>query len=280
MVRRILLILLFCGGVARGDGWANDRVWNDGLVEKATYSASRLIYGKAGAYEAIFFTNKEHHDRETLTKADNSTDVIEVWKHNQVEVVPTPNYDYKFLTTTHLATKDLQLTRLDASSQEFCGTSFKQYWRAPVMTDSPERFEPASSLQYFSFSYMPEAGRHTALIHAAPLPIVAEDSLPLWLRNYDFAKREAVRISLLPTQKSNRPTDHEPLEVEVRFVEEQADAYVLSVQDVRSDRSVQRGTFWMAKDRLHVMLRHEGVDGQRYELKQLSRVNYWTITGE
>jgi hypothetical protein len=29
-----------------------------------------------------------------------------------------------------------------------------------------------------------------------------------------------------------------------------------------------------------VMLKYAGPEGQRYELKEVSRVNYWTITGE
>src|SRR5687767_4968668 len=67
-------------------GWADDPVWHDGLAEKAVYAASRVVYHEPRAYEAVFFTNKEQHDRKTLTKAEASKDTIEVWKFNQVEV--------------------------------------------------------------------------------------------------------------------------------------------------------------------------------------------------
>src|SRR5690554_3368190 len=126
------------------ESWKTDPTWHDGLVEKATYDAKRVIYGRARSYEAVVFTNKEQHDKNTLTKSDKSTDTVEVFKHNHIEVVPTPNYDYKFATTSHLAVDDLRLTRLDASSQEFCGTSFKQY------------LLNGSALNYWAFSYFPE----------------------------------------------------------------------------------------------------------------------------
>ncbi len=41
-----------------------------------------------------------------------------------------------------------------------------------------------------------------------------------------------------------------------------------------------RATYWMAADRLHVMVKYAGPEGQTYELKAVSRVNYWTIKGE
>jgi hypothetical protein len=36
----------------------------------------------------------------------------------------------------------------------------------------------------------------------------------------------------------------------------------------------------MASDRLHVMTRYRGADGQTYDLQKLERVDYWTIRGE
>ena len=108
--------------------WAADPIWHDGLVEKAVYDAEKVIYGHPRRYEATLLTNKEAHDPATWTKSTGGGGT-EVWKFNQVEVVPTPNYDYKFETTVHLETRDLSLTRLDAASQEWCGASFKQLLR-------------------------------------------------------------------------------------------------------------------------------------------------------
>jgi hypothetical protein len=266
----LMLVLLVLSPSAWGDEpsrppWSDDPIWHDGLVEKATYTASRVVYGKPRAYEAVFFTNKEQHDTKTWTKADKSSDTVEVWKFNQVEVIPTPNYDYKYVTTSHLSVDGMQLTRLDCSSQEFCGTSFKQF-----MLKSARR-TTERTLQYFGFSYMPEAGR---VIDEVSGDVVAADALPLWLRSYPFGAA-GVKIQLLPSQKSNRPTDHKPLLCGVSYRGEEGEAYKLElVVDSKT-----AGTYWMAKDpsRRHIMVKYRGADGQQYDLKSLERVNYWTV---
>lgn len=246
--------------------WGNDPVWHDGLVEKATYAASRVVYGKPRAYEAVFFTNKEQHDTKTWTKAQNSGSTVEVWKFNQVEVIPTPNYDYKYVTTSHLTVDGMQVTRLDCSSQEFCGTSFKQFLLKRMPGD-----EEGGKLSYWGFSYMPEAGRVEAEV---PAEVVSADALPLWLRGYPFGTPE-VRIQLLPSQKSNRATDHNPVQTGVSYRGEEGDAHKL---ELVVDGKVA-GTYWMAKDpaRRHVMVKYRGADGQGYDLKSVERVDYWTV---
>src|SRR4051812_40430728 len=107
----IVLMLCAAATAARGEEWDSNQVWHDGLAEKAVYSATRVVYGKPRSYQAVFFTNKELHDRRTLTKADTSTDTIEVWEFNQIEDIPTPNYTYHYVTTSHLSTDGMRLTR-------------------------------------------------------------------------------------------------------------------------------------------------------------------------
>ena len=256
---------VLCSPGATADDWKTSPTWHDGLVEKAVYSASRIVYDKPRPYTATFFTNKEQHDAKTLTKADKSTQTIEVWKHNQVEDIPTPNYTYHYVTTAHLTVSDLRLTRLDCSSQEFCGTSFKQYL---------ETF--GKGLDYWAFSYMPEAGRKTDNVKVTGGYPVAQDSLPLYLRNYDFKNRPITKIAMLPTQKSNRATGSQVTFAELRGAPDEGELHRV---DLLVDNE-RLGTYWFAKDRLHVMVKYQGADGQTYELKELSRVNYWTIKGE
>ena len=251
--------------------WADDPVWYDGLVEKATYDASRVVYGKPRAYEAVFLTNKEQHEVETYTKATpESGETVEVWKHNQIEVIPTPNYDYKYTTTSHLTTGGLGLTRLDCGEQEFCGTSFKQYLKAGE-----------GVWDYFQFSYMPGAGRVTARVEAGGAggggPVVPFNALPLWLRDFDFGKMGTTTFRLLPDQKSNRLTPHEPVGALVRYREATEDGHRLEL--VVEGELV--GTFEMADDRRHVMLGYESADGeQTYRLKAVERVDYWSTNGK
>jgi hypothetical protein len=262
----LFLMGLTASPTRAAEGWDADPVWHDGLVERAVYDASRIVYGKPRAYQMIAFTNKEQHDRRTLTKAQaGNADTVEVWKHNQVEVIPTPNYDYKYTTTSHYTVEGLELTRLDCSSQEFCGTSFKQYLHAPGQ----------DTIDYWSFSYMPQAGRASATIRTTPqTPDYAVDALPLLLRGYDFAQKPQMPVMLLPGQKSKLATPAQPVEGVIRFAGEDDDGYKLEVLS----KGELLGTYWMAKDRLHIMTRYQSADGQQtYRLREVTRTDFWTI---
>jgi hypothetical protein len=271
--RLCVVALLLLSASVRADDWKSDPVWHDGLVEKAVYSASRVVYGKPRPYTAIFFTNKEQHDVATLTKSDKSKETIEVWKHNRVEDIPTPNYTYHYVTTSHLTADGLALTRMDCSSQEFCGTSFKQYLGRAKKMGSGWAID---GWDYWSFSYMPEAGRRAATVTKGDRAVVAENSLPLYLRDFNFASKGEVAVALLPSQKSNRATPAEPIATVIKYAGEENGAYKI---ELVVEKAV-RATYWMAGDRLHVMLKYAGPEGQTYELKEVSRVNYWTIKGE
>ena len=80
---------------------------------------------------------------------------------------------------------------------------------------------------------------------------------------------------MLPDQKSNRPTPHEPAEARVSHAGEEGDSHKLQLHV----QGKLVGTFWMARDsaRLHVMTKYRGADGQQYDLKSVERVNYWTV---
>lgn len=264
MQRTLLVAFCVCFvlSAAHAD-WKNDRIWHDGLVEKAVYDASRVVYGRPRDYEMVVFTNKEQHDRRTLTKASASRDTIEVWKHNQIEAIPTPNYTYHYVTTSHLAVGTMDLVRLECSSQEFCGTSFKQYLLAG-----------RGAWDYWAFSYMPEAGRKRGTVRQSSKRVVAADSLPLALRDFDFAAGKPWQIDLLPDQTDNKATAMEPQPAEVRYAGIDGDSHKLEL--VAGNKVV--GTYWMARDRLHVMTRYQGADGQTLKLRELSRVDYWTRT--
>ena len=246
--------------------WAADPIWHDGLVEKAVYDATKTVYGKPRRYEATLLTNKEAHDPATWTKS-KAGGGTEVWKFNQVEVVPTPNYDYKFETTCHLETKDLSLTRLDAASQEWCGASFKSV----VRRDQP-RGGGGMSWDYFGFSYLPEQGRRGGAFESDDRPVVPADALALYLRGYDYAAKPVLELSLIPPQKSNQIEPFRPVPATVKFTAEDADTYSVEV----STNGSALGTYTFAKDRRHVLLRYDGTNGDHLALKSLDRVDYWT----
>ena len=250
--------------------WAADPIWHDGLVEKAVYDAEKVIYGHPRRYEATLLTNKEAHDPATWTKSTGGGGT-EVWKFNQIEVVPTPNYDYKFETTCHLTTADLTLTRLDAASQEWCGASFKSFVRTGIIDG-----HVALGWNYFGFSYLPEQGSRSGAIEVKfgdTSPVVPADALALYLRGYDFAARSPLKLSLIPSQKSNKLEPYQPVPATVTFAAETPDGYAL---DVTLDGGDKLGTYRFAKDRRHVLLSYAGANGDTLKLKSLDRVDYWT----
>ncbi|MEM1013326.1 MAG: hypothetical protein AAGI46_14035 [Planctomycetota bacterium] len=240
--------------------WASVSTWQDGLVEKATYEATHVLYGRARTYEAIFLTNREVHEPATWTKSPVG-EGIEVWKHNQIEVVPTPNYDYKYLTTSHLRSDDLSLTRLDATSQEWCGTSFHHF-----LLDG-------NGWAFTEFSYMPGAGFRSASVADSGEPLLAFNALPISLRSYDFEAKPDLPVRLILDQRSNRSTKARPVDATIRYAGETDEGHQL---DVIIDGQ-RLGRFEFAKDRDHLMLSYDGRDGQTYKLKGVDRVNYWTI---
>lgn len=259
------------------DSWRLHPVWHDGLVEKATYDASRVIYGEPRKYRAVFFTNKEQHDRRTWTKADKSDRTVEVFKHNQVEDVPTPNYTYHFLTTSHFTVEGLLLTRFDQSSQEFCGTSFRSLM--------PSGETPGNNYALSTFSYMPESGRDGADLRASKeRKFVPEDALPLVLRDFPFGQGQTWKLQMLPTQKSNRAAPLQPIDAEIRDAGEEDGLHKLELvvpkkaEKNKPAEAPLRGTFFFAPDRQHVMVRYRSADGSvSYDLVSHERVDYWTI---
>ena len=96
--------------------------------------------------------------------------------------------------------------------------------------------------------------------------------LPLYLRDFDFAGKASQEVALLPDQTSNDKVSFKPIDAEIRFAGEEDGSYKLEV--IADGKLI--GAYWMAKDRLHVMTRYQGADGQTYELAEVSRVNYWT----
>ncbi len=158
--------------------WRTDPVWYEGKAEWALYDAQRTIYGKPRYYEATIFTNKQHMDPATTTKAANWRDAntIEVFKHNVSEMIETDNYTYRFLTTCFVDTKTLEPYKIIASSQEDCGTTYKQF----VIEDG--------QVHATSNSYFPKEGTQDTSYRRSGQSrhFAFHDTLTLTLRDYPF----------------------------------------------------------------------------------------------
>jgi hypothetical protein len=260
------------------EGWRTDRVWYDGQAEKCVYEATRTIYGVERRYLATAYTNKQHMDPGTTTKSANpgGRGGVEVFKHHWSERVPTENYDYDFSTASFVRTDDLGPFKLTASTQEDCGASFKQVWRA------------GRRLAWLESVYFPGAGLREGRI--GRLDVCFEDALPLVLRDYPFDGDEEGaegkgggrrRLRVVPSQKSTHSVPFEPVTMElVPRGPETLELPVGSVDAFRLDLVAEggerpRASFWFARDGLHPLVRYEGPEGVTYRLRSVERTAYW-----
>ncbi|WP_428387849.1 hypothetical protein [Mucisphaera sp.] len=259
-------------------GWRVDAVWYDGLAEIAKYEASRAIYGQPRSYTARIFTNKERYSSATTTKAGGS-EGREVFKHHRRDDVPTPNYLYHFSTMAYVDTRSLEPVKLEMSSQEDCGATFKQY-----VVDGRR-------MRFLQSSYFPGEGLRQDSERIDDDETVFFDSLTLVLRSFPFGSGEEIRLEAIPPQMDTRLTPAEPLEVVVR--EAGTEVLALPVGEVLAHRlevtlaeavgGSRTYDYWFAAEGtyvadgvgLHVLVKHRGPWGLSLDLKGLERGSYW-----
>lgn len=267
--------------------WKDDPIWYDGKAEYAVYDATRIIYGKPRNYEAVMITNKQKMDPQTTTKAQDwrNPDTFEVFKHNVREVIPTDNYDYKFLTTSFIGTSDLKPYKLVMSSQEDCGATYKQY----VVQNN--------KLLADQYVYFPAVG-HINQQYNLPSKFQFYDSLFLTLRNHTSVTKSAIgdsnqnnaqSIMVLPDQTDTHETRYKPCKTIINYIGEENitlnDGSQINSQHLKvtleADGATEAFTadFWFAADNspqwLHILVKYSDQAGQTYLLKSNKRWAYW-----
>lgn len=274
-IRIIGLIAVLIAPALCAGSWKDDPIWYDGKAEYAVYAASRSIYGVARNYDAVIITNKQQMDPGATTKAADwrDPDTVEVFKHNVSEIIPTENYDYRFLTTSFVRTDDLSPFKLVMSSQEDCGSSYKQ------ITSVDRRWQALSHV------YFPDAGE-TRANGRRDRDYQQQDNLSLVLRDYPFEADEhpEMKLSLVPDLTHARSTILRPIPATVHYGgKETLDLPIGSTEayrlDVRSDDPGATATYWFAADsgpeKLNILVKYNGPNGVSYELKHLTRWSYW-----
>lgn len=253
----------------RADGWRTDRAWYDGRAEKCTYEASRVIYGRPRSYVAIAYTNKQRMDPATTVKAAGDGG-FEAFKHHWSERVPTEAYDYDFSTATFTRADDLSAYKLTAATQEDCGASFKQAWRAD------------GELRWLESVYFPGAGLRQGALDARGVHFA--DALPLVLRDYPFDAPRDVALTLVPFQKDTHRVPFTPRRHTVRYERRATlelpvgavDAHLLELVDAGGSVVAR---FGFAADGsapwLHALVYFEGPAGTTYRLRSHERTAYW-----
>jgi hypothetical protein len=264
--------------VALALSWRNDPAWNQGKAEWALYDAQRDIYGTPRHYEATIFTNRELIDPATTTKTDDPAvkGAFEVFKHNVSEIIPTENYTYRFLTTCYVRSEDLRPYKLTMSSQEDCGSTYRQLVMAKCAVEAR------------SFCYFPNAG-DACVRYRAPKHLALADALTLTLRDYPFdedAKPE-LAIALVADQTDNRETPMHARAATVRYAGREAlhlpygDVQAHRLRVEWADNKEHAADLWFAADATNmrrVLVKYDGAYGVKYELKKLGWWKYWDHT--
>jgi len=254
-------------------GWALDDAWHRGKAEWAVYDAVRPIYGRDRSYEATIFTNVQHMDPGTTTKAADwrDPDSVEVFKHNVSEMIPTENYTYRFLTTSFIERRGLRPFKLAMSSQEDCGSSYVQ-----ITTGGDD-------VDVRSFGYFPGEGTSERRFDRTS-SLQLHDGLSLVLRGYPFDERPSIELDLVPDQTDTHRGPIEPRPATVRHdgIERLSVPYGTLethrlVVEHPADGGARRSVYWFAADPnlRHVLVKYEGPYGVRYELARLDWWAYW-----
>ncbi len=263
--------------VTSGDGvWRSDPIWYAGKAEYSVYEATRPIYGSTRTFDAVAIINKQIMDPKTGTKTSDweRKNQTEVFKQNVREVIPTDNYDYKYLTTSFIRTDTLDAWKMTMSSQEDCGATFKEYRRN------------GKYINGLQMSYFPDEGHQQKRISAPNGRFQFQDALSLTLRDYDFdaATHPEMTLQLLPDQTHTHLTSMDAVDAVVTY--EGLESLALPIGEIDAHHlKVDAGDvggiseYWFAADGgsdwLHVMVQYQGPYGVTYHMKSHQWWAYW-----
>ncbi len=252
--------------------------WDDGLCEISYYDAVDTIYGAQRRYTRVMLVNREWLNAAQLVKAtvpDPDRGDIPVLKLNIAEEIPTANYNYRYMVTLFVNRESLLPLKLAASSQEWCGTTFKQLQWLPAGRGAEALSQPELRIQ--SFSYFEGEGDRVWALPGEPVVYPAE-ALFLLVRAAAAAGGD-LEIHLLPPMRSNHAVAPTPVATQVRVDRAVSEIEVpfgqfLAVR-VRVSHESHEQHFWIESDPPYRLLSHQSDAGQRMVLRHVERRAYW-----
>ena len=256
--------------------WAGP-IWDDGNAEVAAYEGERILYGEARPHELQLITVAEDFNREFMAKAEwpyGQKPVLPVLKQNQVATIPTPNYPYHYMSSLFFDRSNAgHLVKMSIGSQEWCGTTFKQY----------EMWRETPIFWYSSYWDGEGTGNLKMANHSANT--FFEEELPLLVRALDFRDGLQAGLMLQPIQTTNRAEKPEPVPAALEVDHPEADIVVpagtFAAEHVwrvtLNARDGRRVVFYVAEDNPQTLLAFKFDDGRHYVLKQTARRQYWRI---
>ena len=252
--------------------FATQSLWNDGLAEVATYSSTRVVYGKPRPFESVVVTVKEDFNDQFDVKTDSydRRDLRSMMKVNIVQRIQTDSYPYNYMTSLFFErTAPSLLHKATMSSQEWCGNTFKHLTR--------------DSLVRYNFnSYWDGEGRGERALQST---ILFEDQLFYTLRALDFQNGRTMSVQLYPTIITSKAALQEPVSATLTVGSDVLDPAAL--QDGSSFASTEcwrvsvkckngpTSEYWFSKAYPHVLYRFTSDDGRSMRLRSVRRSAYW-----
>ncbi|MCB9851699.1 MAG: hypothetical protein H6819_01285 [Phycisphaerales bacterium] len=249
-------------------------MWDDGLAELCYYDAVDEIYGVPRKYTRIMLANREWLNPVQMVKAESpdlaGSGSLPVFKTNIIEEIPTENYNYRFMVTIFLGRPELRLEKFAASSQEWCGTTFKRLVRRH------------DALRIDAFSYFEnEADRNWSL--APSSNVYPREALFLLAREV-ASTGDSMDLQVLPRLRSSHASEPQ-LSSCILACESAPRIISVPIGDVRVKKVTlsNAGGGWIASYDVEAaspfrIVAHEHVDGLHLSLRYSERRAYWDRT--
>lgn len=272
----ILFLLALAAGPSPAASWSLDPSWDDGRAEVARYDARRLVYGRERRFETVILTVKEEMDTRTGVKADPPHDgrsLVTVLKSNMLSSIPTENYTYHYMTSVFVRRDDpLSLVKLSQSSQEWCGTTYKEV----VTWDGPPRL--------VRHSYFDGQGDDTV---GFPIgrDVLPEEQLLVAVRGLRLDAGQEVALQLYDTLVTHTAPVPALRAVRARGTapapfETPAGTFSARRVEILDGPPAAPGTIllslWVEEAPRAALLALEAADGRSLRLKSIERRDYWS----
>ncbi|MBK0383877.1 hypothetical protein I5M32_12990 [Pedobacter sp. SD-b] len=244
--------------------WANNKLWYDGLAEVAVYDAQKTVYNKQRNFEYTFITVAEDFNKKFRVKTDDyeRKDLYKIMKVNAFASLQTENYPYHYLTSMFFYfDKPWEMDKMTASSQEWCGNTFKEY-----LNNGKDYL-----MDYHS--YFDEEGDGNRKISTM---ILFEDQLHYSLRALNFKAGLTFDSEILESQITNRIGKLRTYKAKLTVNDGKDDVANRSTWKVIVQLSPQKtNVYYFDKSYPNILVKQHTWDGLNLELKKTSRYAYW-----
>lgn len=253
--------------------WIGNEYWYDGKAELNFYDAQIVQYGTPRpTRKVVHILVTEDHVPSQLVKADDwrQPGLFKMLKFNDVRSFQTGIYEYRQMMSVFFNVEDQHFAKMTFSSQEWCGTSFKEI----------VHFRDRSSFDFNTY-WEGQGDGHFNI--EFPRHLVLYDALPVQLRMLRWESGLEATLQLLPSQISSRAEAPRVSEARLRVEgQEQVDVPAGSFESYRVSVASETAEdiFWFEKAFPHRMLKRQAASGSLFELRATKKLAYWKLNQE